>query len=175
MLRIAGIGIAVYLALFGGVSAWRHLEARRAQYAQMTTEANRIRREIQPYENRVLLAEKLKENYRINPQKLSRMTVVAEASAAIQKEAKDRKVQFGPIRETPARSSGKELASMQFEGSGPVSGVMEFLHRLPALGYPVIVDAVQFNPESKPGMVKVSLTLVILDFEQWKIVEAPRA
>jgi len=175
MLRFGVIGIAVYLALFGGLKIWRHLETRRAQYAQMTTEANRIRRQIQPYENRVLLAEKLKEIYRINPQKLSRMTVVAEASAAIQKEAKDRKVQFGPIRETPARSAAKELASMQFEGSGPVPGVMEFLQRLPALGYPVIVDAVQFNPESKPGMVKVSLTIVILDFDQWKTEEAPRA
>jgi len=175
MLRIAGIGMVIYLAMFGGLKLWRHLEARRAQYEQMTTDAQRLRRQIQPYENRVLLAEKLKEIYRIDPQKLSRKTVVAEASAAIQKEAKDRKVQFGPIRETAARSTGKELASMQLEGSGPVLGVMELLHRLPNLGYPVIVDAVQFTPESKPGMVKVSLTIVILDFEQWKTEEAPRA
>jgi hypothetical protein len=175
LLRCGGIAIAIYLVVFGGFKAWRHLEARRAHYDQMVTDATRIRRQIRPYENRVLLAEKLKESSRINPQKLSRRTVVADASAAIQKEAKDRKVQFGPIRETVARSAGKELASMQLEGTGPVAGVMELLHRLPNLGYPVIVDAVQLNPESKPGIVKVSVTVVILDFDQWKTPEAPRA
>lgn len=168
------IGVLIYLVLFGGVKTWRYLETRRAQYEQMITDVNRIRRQIQPYENRVLLAQKLKENFHFDPQKLSRATVVAEASRAIQKEAKDRKIQIGPIRETAGRATGKELASMQIEGSGPVVGVMELLQRLPALGYPVIIDGVQLNPESKPGMLKVSLTIVILDFDQWK-EEAPRA
>lgn len=175
LLRFAVIGIAMYLALFGGLKLWRHLEARQAKYVQMLTDANRISRQIRPYENRVLLAEKLKDTYHIDPRKLSRASVVAEASAAIQKEAKDRKVGFGPIRETPARASGRELASMQLEGSGPVSGVLEFLQRLPALGYPIIVDAVQLTPENKPGNLKVSLTVVILDYEQWKTEETPSA
>ena len=167
-------GIFIYLALFGGLKTWRHLEACRAQYEQMITDANRIRRQIQPYENRVLLAQKLKENFHLEPNKLSRTTVVADASRAIQKEAKDRKIQIGPIRETSGRATSKELASMQLEGSGPVVGIMELLQRLPALGYPVIIDAVQLNPESKPGMLKMSVTIVILDFDQWK-EEVPRA
>lgn len=173
-LRFGVVLVITYLALFGGFKIWRNLETRRTQYEQMITDANRIRGQIQPYENRVLLAQKLKEHFQIDPKKLSRTTVVAEASRAIQKEAKDRKIQIGPIRETPGRATSKELASMQLEGSGPVVGVMELLQRLPTLGYPVIIDAVQLNPESKPGMLKVSLTLVILDFDQWK-QEAPRA
>jgi hypothetical protein len=175
LLRLGGIGIAIYLALFGGYQVWGRLEKRRAQYEQMMTDANRIRRQVQPYENRVLLAQKLKEAYHMDPQKLSRATVVGAASAAIQKEAKERKVGLGPIRETQSRSSGKELASMQLEGSGPVAGVMELLHRLPLLGYPIVVDAVQLNPEAKPGMVKLTLTIVILDFDQFKTEDAPRA
>lgn len=177
LLRFAVIGISIYLALFGGLKAWRYLEGRRAKYDQMVTDANRISGQIRPYENRVLLAEKLKETYRLDPQKLSRASVVAEASAAIQKEAKDRKVGFGPIRETAIRrgSTSKELASMQLEGSGPATGVLELLQRLPALGYPIIIDAVQITPENKPGNVKLSLTLVILDYDNWKTAEEPRA
>jgi hypothetical protein len=177
LLSFAIVGISIYLALFGGLKLWRQLEARRGKYEQMITDANRISHQIRPYENRVLLAEKLKETYRLNPQKLSRTTVVAEASAAIQKEAKDRKVGFGPIRETAIRrgSTSKELASIQVEGSGPVTGVLELLQRLPALGYPIIIDSVQITPENKPGNVKVSLTLVILDYDNWKTQEAPRA
>jgi hypothetical protein len=40
---------------------------------------------------------------------------------------------------------------------------------LETLGYPLILDSVQINPDAtKPGMVKLNLTIVILDFEQWK-------
>jgi hypothetical protein len=94
---------------------------------------------------------------------------VAEASAAIQQSALTGQVQLGPIRESPPRPSAKELASMQLEGIGPVPAVMKFLHRLETLGYPLILDSVQINPDAtKPGMVKLNLTIVILDFEQWK-------
>jgi len=111
----------------------------------------------------------------MEPQKSSKATLVAEASAAIQKAAGSGGVQFGPIRESAARASAKELASMQFEGSGSVSSVMTLLHRLQTLGYPLIIDSVQMTPETRPGMVKVHLTIVILDFEQWKNGELPNA
>ena len=65
---------------------------------------------------------------------------------------------------------------MQFEGVGPVPAIVTFLHRLEVLGYPLVVDAVQINADpSKPGMAKLSLTIVILDFDQWKETEVPRA
>jgi len=174
-IRIAGIGIAIYLVLFLGISGWKRLEAKRAGYRDLVASAERLRREVQPYENRVLLAQKLKDTFKMDPQKLSRLTVVADASAAIQKAAQSGKVQLGPIRETPGRSSAKELASIQLEGVGPVPAIMGFLHQLGSLGYPLVVDAVQLTPETKPGSLKMNLTIVILDFEQWKKDEVPNA
>ena len=76
---------------------------------------------------------------------------------------------------TAGRSSAKELASIQLEGVGPVPAIMGFLHQLGSLGYPLVVDAVQLTPETKPGSLKMNLTIVILDFEQFKTEEAPRA
>jgi hypothetical protein len=175
-LRIGGIILAAYLLIFFGVSGWKRLERSRADYQKLMTEAQRLKREIAPYENRVLLTEKLKEGFHMDPQKLSRTTLVSDASAAIQRAAGTGGIQLGPIRETAARASAKELASMQLEGSGQATAVMGFLHKIGSLGFPIIVDSVQLGPETtKPGMLKVHLTIVILDFEQWKKEEAPRA
>jgi hypothetical protein len=119
--------------------------------------------------------EKLKENFHIDPAKLSKATLVAEASAAIQKAATSGGIQLGPVRESPARASAKELASMQLEGMGPPPAILGLLHRLTTLGYPFVIDTVQVNPETtRPGMLKVNLTIVILDFDQWKKEEEVR-
>ena len=65
---------------------------------------------------------------------------------------------------------------MQLEGTGPIPAVMTLLHRLETLGYPLIVDSVQITGDAtKPGMVKVNLTIIILDFDSWKNAEAPNA
>ncbi|MEO6035844.1 MAG: hypothetical protein ABIQ35_11360 [Verrucomicrobiota bacterium] len=65
---------------------------------------------------------------------------------------------------------------MQLEGSGSVPAIMGFLHSVTTLGYPIVLDAVQISSDpTKPGAIKVSLTIVILDFEQWKKVEVPHA
>jgi hypothetical protein len=175
-IRIAGTGLAIYLVLFFGYLAWKRLEGRRATYQALVLEAQALKRDLVPYENRVLLTQKLKDSFHLEPRKLSRSTVVAEASAAIQNAAKSGGIQVGSIRESPARTSAKELASMQFEGVGPVPAIMTLLHRLEILGYPLVVDSVQINADpAKPGMVKLNLTIVILDFEQWKEPEVPRA
>jgi hypothetical protein len=174
-IRLAAIGVGIYLVLFIGWQTVRRLEARRSEYQQLVAEGQRLKRELQPYENRVLLAQKLKASFRLEPEKLSAASLVAEASGAIQKAATSSGVQVGPIRETPARASAKELASMQLEGVGPVPAVVALLHRLEVLGYPLIVDAVQLNPDAKPGMVKVNLTIVILNYDQWRTEERPHA
>jgi hypothetical protein len=175
-LRFGAMAVAVYLVLFLGIRICKALEGKRSSYQQLVTEAQRLRRELQPYENRALMAQKLKETFRLDPRNLSRASLVAEASAAIQKAATSGGMQLGPIRESAARSSAKELTSMQFEGTGPVPAAMSLLRQLEILGYPLIIDSVQINPDAaKPGMVKINLTIVILDFEQWKAEEPPHA
>ncbi len=116
------------------------------------------------------------EEFHLDPAKLSKASAVAEASSAIQKAAAAGGVQGGPIRESPGRSSSKELASIKLEGSGQLPAVTSFLHRLESVGSPLIIDSVQITPDNmRPGMIKLSLTIIILDFEQWKNGEIPNA
>src|SRR4051794_27374444 len=116
-IRIAAALIAVYLVAFYGSRVWKHLGMARADYLQLAAKAQGLNKEIQPYETKVMLAEKLMNSFRMDPVKLSKTTVVGEASAAIQKAATAGGVQLGPIRESPARASAKELAAIQLEGS----------------------------------------------------------
>ena len=175
-LRLAAIAIGIYLALFFGMRIWKQLEAKRSEYEQLQVDARRLKRDLTPYENRILLTQKLKENFRMNPETFARSSLVADASAAIQKEALNLKVLLGQIRESAARPSARELASMQLEGSGPIPAVMTLLHRLETLGYPLIVDSLQITAEpTKPGVVKINLTIIILDFDSWKNAEVPNA
>jgi hypothetical protein len=175
-IRLASIGLAVYLAVFGGFQVWKKFAAKRAEYQALVAEADRLKLEMERYETRALLTAKFMERYRIEPEKLTRNTVVAQASAAIQKSGTGMGLQIGPVRESPARGSDKELAAIQLEAAGPVPALLGFLHGIESIGFPVIVDSVQMNSEpSKPGQLKMNLTLIILDYDQWKKGEAPRA
>jgi len=175
-IRIAVVGISIYLVLFGGLRGWKYLEKKRADYQHLVKEASGLKQEVQRYETKVLLVKKLMESVQIDPAKLSRASLVGATSSAIQQAAATGGLRLGPIRESPARPSTKELASMQLEGAGPVPAVTTFLHRLDTLGYPVIVDSVQLSPEpTRPGMLKLNLTIIILDFDQWKKEEVPNA
>lgn len=189
-LIIGGVVIAVYLAFFYGPVGLKKLNQRRADYLKLVDEARHLKEQIQPYEAKAEDIKKLMELYKLDPAKLNRATVVAEASSAIQKAAANGVV-LGPIREAPGRPSAKELATMSVEASGPVQPLMTFLHRLGTLGYPLVLDSVQINtggaPGGRPGMgpmmgmpggggppgmVKLSLVIIILDYEQWKKEEA---
>lgn len=173
-IRIATVGISIYLVLFFGLRSWKSLEATHSEYQKLVQESQHLKQQLQPYENKALLIEKLKDTFRIDPAKLSMASLVAEASAAIQKAAQTGGVQLGPIRESSARPSAKELVSMQLEGTGPIPAIMGLLHRLGTLGYPLVIDTVQISSDpTKPGMIKLNLTIVVVDFEQWK-KEKPR-
>jgi hypothetical protein len=176
--RTVRIGLAIltaYLALFYGWRGWRQLETRRAEYQRLVQQAQQLKRELQPYQKKSVTIQRLIEQFQLDPLKLSKTTVVADASAAIQKAASGGGIELGPIRES-ARGSVKELSSMQLEAVGPVPAIMVFLHRLERLGYPIVFDSIQITAEpSKPGTVKLNLTIVILDFEQWKSQEARHA
>ena len=175
-IRIAATVLAAYFILFCGQRVWKSISGHRAEYTKLVQEADKLRTELRPYQDKALVAKKLMEGFHMDPARLSRTSVVAEASAAILKAATTGGVQLGPIRESAARQSGKELASMQLDCTGPVPAVMAFLHRFESIGYPIILDSVQLNPEPmKPGTLKLHLGIVILDFEQWKGEELPNA
>jgi len=174
--RLGGIAIALYLVCYGGWQARNYLEKQRAEYVKLEREAQGLRNEIQIYRDRAQAAQKLMDAFRLDPATLSRTTAVAEASSALQKAAAGSGIAVGPVRESPARGSGRELATVQFEGVGPVPAVTGFLHRLQTVGYPVLVDTAQITSDSsKPGQAKLALTLTILDFDQWKKEGAPHA
>jgi hypothetical protein len=174
--RTLGIGAAIlliYFVGFGGMQAWRFLAKRHSDYQQLVQDAEKLRGEVKDYQGRADQLKMLMETNHIDPAKLTKASVVAQASSAIQKAALSGGMQVGPVRESGARPSSKELASMQLEGSGPVPAVMGFLSRLESIGYPLIIDSLQLTPDQRPGQVKLSLTLVILDYEQWKKEGAP--
>jgi len=174
--RFAALGIGIYLALFCGWKTWGFLSAKRTEYRNLVERADKLKRQILPYENKALVAKKLMDGFHMDPAKLTKATVVAEASAAIQRAAMAGRVQVGAVRETPARSSSTELGSVQLEAMGPVTAVMGFLDSIEHVGYPVIIDSVQITAEpTRPGQLKVSLTIAVLDFLNWKTTEAPHA
>ena len=44
------------------------------------------------------------------------------------------------------------------------------------LGYPLIVDSVEITPNPmRPDQIKISMTVVILDFDKWKTEDKPHA
>ena len=175
-IRYASVGIGIYLVLFGGFKVWKFFEKQRTDYRQLVTEAQSLKLEVKRYEGKIAVTKKLMETFHLDPAKLTKATVVAEASAAIQKAAKEGGFQLGTVRESPARPSSKELATIQIEGSGPVPATMGLLNRLETCGYPLIIDSVQISSDPmKPGQSKLNLTVIILDFEQLKTTEAPHA
>lgn len=175
-IRVAGTVLALGLLLLGGQKAWKWLAQQRAGYRQQLKEIQAVRDEIKPYSAKIEVLTNLMQRFKLDPAKLSKPNIVAGASAAMQQAATSGGIQLGPIKETPPRATSKELTTMQVEGSGQVTSIVTFLYRLESLGYPLIVDSVQLTPEAqKPGMVKMSLTITILDFEQWKKEETPNA
>jgi hypothetical protein len=174
-IRFAAIAITIYLAFFFGVRGWNYLEKSRSDYQRLVKEARDLTEHLQPYENKVLLLAKLKENLPIDLSKHSKASLVGEVSAAIQNAAQSGNVQLGPIRESPGRPAADELAVMQWEGVGPVLPIMQLLYRIEKLGYPLIIDSIQITPETgKPGQLKLTFHVIILDYEQWKKKEEGR-
>lgn len=175
-IRYAVIGLAIYLVLFVGVKAWASLHRQRMEYLQMVAEARQLKVEAQTYTARAAVVRKLMDEFNLDPATLSTNTVVAGASAAIQTAATSGGVQPGPIRESAGRASAREMATIQFEGTGQVAAIMALVHRLPLLGYPLVIDSLQITSDPmRPGQIKMNVTIEVLDFEQWKKTEAGHA
>jgi len=175
-LLYGGLAIGLYLMLFGGYRLGGAVETRLVAYHELVARARSLRQELKPYDERVLVVKKMMDHYQLDPAKLSRATVVGEASAELQKTALASGVVVGAVRESPMKASAKELATLQFEGSGPVPAVLGLLKHLETLGFPLLIDSVQITPSPMPsGPVKLILTVVVLDFDQWKTEDKPHA
>src|SRR5262245_38894554 len=168
-IRLGVIVLSIYFLFSFGQKGWRFVQKGKQDYNVLSGEAAKVRSDLRPYKDKILVCKKMMESFHMDPAKLSRNSVVADASAAILKAATTVGVQLGPIRETGSRQSGRELTSMQLDCTGPVPSVLAFLHKFESIGFPVILDTIQLTPEpSRPGTLKLHLGLVILDFEQWK-------
>jgi hypothetical protein len=168
-IRFGGIALAAYLVLFACLQIWGVVSKRHTEYQQLLSEARALRQKVILYQTKSQHAQKLMDSFQMDPVKLTRETVLAQASAAIQRTAMSGGVQLGPVRESPARPSSKELGSIQLEALGPVPALLKFLQQTHSLGYPLIIDSMQLGSEpSRPGPIKLNLTVVILDFDQWK-------
>jgi hypothetical protein len=175
-IRLGAIVLAAGLAVAGGIKVWKFLETQRAGYLKMVAEARQLKIESRTYADKADTLKTLMDNFHLDPAKLNKNSVVAGASAAIQSAATSGGVKPGAIRESPGRPASKELATIQFEGMGQVASVVSLLHRLPLLGYPLVIDSVQITSDpARPGQIKLALTIIVLDFDQWKNPEAPHA
>ena len=175
-IRYAAIFLSICLVLLVGSKVWRFLALRRADYLQMVAEARQLKTETGLNADQAAVVKKLMADFQLDPARLSTNSVVADASAAVQKAAMGGGVQLGAIRESAGRSSAKELATIEFECSGQVASVISLMHRLPLLGFPLLVDSVQITADAmRPGQIKLSVTIIVLDFEQWKKAEVSHA
>jgi hypothetical protein len=175
-IRFASVALVLGLLLAGGIWSAKRLQARRAAYQALLVEARDVREEMDLYHDKAQGAQKLIDNFHMDPMRLSRTSLVAQASAAIQRASSEAGVAPGAMRETPARETSKEMASIQFEGTGPVPAIMALLYQLERAGCPLIIDSVRITPDTRrPGSLKLNLTIVILDFDQWKPEGQPHA
>lgn len=166
--RFGGLALAGYLVLFAGLQVCGFISNKHAEYEGLLTEARTLKQKVILYRSKAEHASKLMQTYQMDPVKLERATVLAQASAAIQRAAMGGGVQIGPVRESPARPSSKELGSIQLEAMGPVPALLKFVQQTRSLGFPLIIDSMQIGSEpNRPGPIKLNLTLVILDFDQW--------
>ena len=110
-MRLGGIILAIYLVFFFGFRGWKNLEKGHADFQQLVRKVEREQIETRRQEYETLLFEKLSDTYKLDPRKLPRETLVAEASAAIQDAARQGGFQLGSVRETQGRATGREIST----------------------------------------------------------------
>ena len=171
-IKLAGFGLLAYLVLFYGVSTWRYLESCLADHELLRLEASEVGLEVTAELKKWKRFRALREKWTIDLDSLDPKTVVSAAFDAIQTAAGKCGVGLGATQEIARRANAKELRVFQLQGSGATDSVMKFLHNLPRLGYPLVVDRLQVKGvPKKPGMLSVTLSVAILNFEAWQEVK----
>lgn len=167
-IRLAAYGLAAYLLLFYGVKFVRHLEASRTEYQQLVFKAQVLKQELETYETKAMAVEKLQGDSGIDLTKIPAATLLGETGAAVQQAAQKSGVVLSAIREGSGSASAGEIGSLQMEATGPIQSVFGFLGALDQLGYPLVIESVEFSKENQPGTLKVNLDMVIIDFTAWQ-------
>lgn len=173
--RYGAAVVAAALALLCLVKVLKFFGHQRAVYVQMVTEARQLRAESHLDADDAAVIQKIMTDFQCDPATLSTNSAVAGASAALQNAASSGGVKPGAIHESPG-DGAESLATIQFEGSGDIPSVMALLHRIPLLGYPLVIQSLQLNSDpQRPGHLKLDMTINVLNFESWKEKGAPHA
>lgn len=167
-IRLATIGLSLYLTLFYAPRLWKQIASGTSQQQALNLEIQSFKHELPPYENRLLRLEKLRNDIQLKPSPPTTPELIAETSAAIQNSAMTSGIKLGPLRETGSRPSAMELASIRLEALGPVPNLLQWIAQLELLGLPILIDSIQIDADPRqPNMLKASLSLLILDPQQW--------
>lgn len=175
-IRLAAVLVMIYLAGVYGLKGWRYVEAVGDQYGELKLQVRTLNTEILRERAKAQRLANLKKSLRIDLERLRQVTAVAEAREAVFKAAQQLGVQLGPSRETQGRSAARELAVLHLEGQGQTPSVVHFVHSLKSLGYPLVLDRLQISAvPGKPGQVKLSLSVALLNYAAWKKPEKTSA
>ena len=115
MVWICAVGVPLYLIFFFTFGGPKKSASGQGDYAELLQKAEKLKTELKPYQARAAEVATLMEKYQMDPSKLSKSSVVGQASAAIQKAATSGGMQLGPIRESAGRRVWPARAR---EGSG---------------------------------------------------------
>lgn len=168
-LKYGALFLIIYLPVFSGVKVFKGMEESRREHQLALADLETLKSRFRTYETKLLEIEKLRKQTGIQVDQLDRATVVGLASTALQEKAKSSQLTLGPIRENKGGSQGGVVSTMQLEAFGPIAGLLSFVDGIRSSGFPVIVDDVRMDPfPGKPGVIKLNLSLLILDYTTWK-------
>ncbi|MFQ5653459.1 MAG: hypothetical protein ACE5GW_01855 [Planctomycetota bacterium] len=168
-IRITAMLLAAYLVLFYGIRLWRFLEGTRVEHARLELAAESLSLDLLRELKEERRLRELKEAWRIDLDHLREETVVSAAREAIESSANKHGVGISTSKESQGRAASGDLRVFQLEGSGKTQAVMEFLHSLRSLGYPLVVNRLAIGTKGmKPGEMRLSLNVNVLNFKAWK-------
>jgi len=167
--RTVKIGVSAllgYLALFYGFKGFQAAEAWRGRYEQAELACSAVERDILRERAKAQRLEKLRSVFRFEPDRQRPETVVGDVRVQLQKLSQQAGFALGSSKESPGRPDGKELAVLELEGLGPTLSAIRFLDAARTIGYPLVVDRMEWKTGGlPPGQVRLTLGVVVLRYE----------
>ncbi|MCD8533724.1 MAG: hypothetical protein LR011_02605 [Verrucomicrobia bacterium] len=165
LVQITAIGLSLYLVFFFGAGSLKKYENQLAEFHKKRKTIRELNVKLQPYGNRVMLLEKLRKEMNLEVRFLDIPDLGALSSEAIQRCARSHSVNIGSFRESAATTG----TSIRFEASGQGASIQKFLKGVTTSGYPIYIESLQVQTmDGKPGQLKMSINLLVLNFKSWK-------